>query len=525
MGQRATTALRPAVRKATADEMQRRSHVQADSTESDVEPTKPVNPEPHQQPPTRMASIASYPPQFMGHRGGGIPGIWPDYYGPSTGDEASMGQWPTQRYTSSITGLEGVYNPSFPTYTLPIWPHGTAAPEQYTASYLDGTRRRNDRSSQQVMMALRDDQVGQILEANSPSKKQRNKPSILATQQRRAHDTDTVMHRPPKIGALSVPVRPTLTAIASSTTTLDRNAGPRASTRRPSSDQASSSTRSLFKANMYHTKKKEDQGTSVSMHNPFVREKQRRDSDVSMRDGSSKFPTLSTFEADPTSLGIRFGSAHAPSGGAAIKSRKEGFATSPSDDVGTDIRNEQSLLPRANAELIARAQRPVDDTEKPPKHKSTARDPSVADHVEVIDVDAIDPNLVAEATADMAKLSPFKPAHKAGMSSISSTGRLERQLYSALGEELGSFEQQLDTVDMGPELAQALSGMETHSDLSASNEVETPIDEPEPMVKRKRQGTLGGARDPSPTKKKEKGRKATVEDVDIPEHMPRLRGD
>jgi hypothetical protein len=42
-------------------------------------------------------------------------------------------------------------------------------------------------------------------------------------------------------------------------------------------------------------------------------------------------------------------------------------------------------------------------------------------------------------------------------------------------------------------------------------------------AKRKRQGTLGGERDQSPMKKKE--RQAMVEDVDVPDDIPRLRGD
>jgi hypothetical protein len=126
--------------------------------------------------------------------------------------------------------------------------------------------------------------------------------------------------------------------------------------------------------------------------------------------------------------------------------------------------------------------------------------------VEVIDVDAIDPHLATNTSLDNTKLSPFKPCHKTGvsLSSIDSTGRLERQLFSALGEELGSFERHIDTTDMGPELAQALGGA-AHSDLSGSTMLNPTANDFEPMIKRKRQVTLGhGDRERSPMTKKEK---------------------
>ena len=136
-------------------------------------------------------------------------------------------------------------------------------------------------------------------------------------------------------------------------------------------------------------------------------------------------------------------------------------------------------------------------------------------------MDAIDPTLAAETIADLTKLSPFAPGHKANMSSISSTGRLERQLYSALGEELGSFEQQMDTAGMEPELTQALSGTATRNERS----LDPTASEFEPAAKRKREGAFGGERGSSPTKKKEKAQKMIIEDEDLPKNMPRLRGD
>ncbi|KAI4674067.1 uncharacterized protein J4E88_008534 [Alternaria novae-zelandiae] len=173
-----------------------------------------------------------------------------------------------------------------------------------------------------------------------------------------------------------------------------------------------------------------------------------------------------------------------------------------------------------------------------PSSAAMARKPSYSDFnnalrnasnkqspMEIIDVDAIDPHLNTNASFESNKLSPFKPCHKTGvsLSSIDSTGRLERQLYSALGEELGSFEHHIDTTGMGPELAQALGGVAAHSDLSGSGMLNPNAHEFEPTIKRKRQSTLGGSRERSPMTKKEKADLRAGDDQE--EVMVCMRGD
>jgi len=409
----------------------------------------------------------------MGHRGGGHPGpgIWYNAYGTlGEPERVSIRSFPSQRYASNMSGLEGFYDPSFAAQVVPPWVHNATLSGQFVNPSVNSKRQQKDTNTQKVMMALRDDQFGQILEALSPSKAERSKPNGLPMQSQ--------FHRPPKMGALSVPVRPSSAAMAR--TVLDHNASSR--NRRPSLDQANLNVAAPPK----HTSRKENQDPRSHTPIPFMLASQRLDTDVSMRDGSSNASSLFKFDRDPKGLSDKAGSAHAP---AAINSRKEGLATDTDDSIDLDVRHNQNLL--------------VTDPDQAPRNN----------HSEVIDVDAIDPSL----TADLAKLSPFKPSHKAGMSSVSSTGRLERQLYSALGEELGSFEQLADN-EMGPELANALGGI-SHSELSGSTVLD-PIVE---SAKRKRQGTLGGERDQSPMKKKE--RQATAEDEDIPDDMPRLRGD
>jgi hypothetical protein len=369
-----------------------------------------------------------------------------------------------------MSGLEGFYDPSLSAQGVPPWAHSTTLSGQFVNPVVNSKRQRKIANGQQVMMALRDDQFGQILEALSPSKNERTKPNGLPIQSQ--------SHRPPKVGALSVPVRPSSATMAR--TVPDHNASSR--NRRPSSDQVTFDVAAPAR----HTSRKGNQGSRVHTPIPFILAPQRLESDVSMRDGSSDASSLSRFERDSKGLGSKAGFAHAPT---AIKSRKEGLATNMNDAVDLSVRQDQNLL--------------ATDPDQTPRNN----------RLEVIDVDAIDPSL----TADLAKLSPFKSSHKARMSSISSTGRLERQLFSALGEELGGFEQ-LAGNEMGPELAIALGGG-SHSELSVSTMLD-PIVKP---AKRKRQGTLGGERDQSPMKKKE--RQAMVEDVDVPDDIPRLRGD
>lgn len=353
------------------------------------------------------------------------------------------------------------------------------------------------------MMALQDDQYGQSLEAVSPSKRERNITTGAPAQN----------HRPPKMGALSVPVRPSSAAMARTTAFPDVNISSR--NRRPSPDRASFDETVPLKSiplAVPPASRKEDRGAGARAPIPFMLAPQRWDSDVSMKDGSSNFSGLSRFERDLTGLGSKTGSAHAPSKATHMQRFKAGLTYDTDDSLDLDVRCDQSLLRTVDVDPAARTKAVTDDPDRTPR--------DVANHVEVIDVDEIHPGLIA----DLAKLSPFKPGHKAGMSSVSSTGRLERQLYSALGEELGSFEQQMDPNGMDLGLAQVLSGG-SHGGSSGSTMLEPNINECEPLIKRKRQGTLGGDRDRSPAKKKERARPATVEEEGLPDDMPRLRDD
>lgn len=506
------------------------------SPDPDSEHARPANPEPHQRPTARMLSASEYPgaPPFMGHRGGPHAGIWNNSWvlHGDPDDDISMASWPSRRYGSNMSGLESCYDPSYFPYTAQPWAHQAALPKQSTATYPSGNLPRRDKGAHQVLMTWRDDQFGQILDAISPSKKHRDVSRSIPAQRstQDTHQTTTQPHRPPKIGALSVPVRPSSTAVARTTSYPDFNAALRNSSKRLS-DQSNSIPNASLRSNSHAGKKEKCNASqskistphSLATHmptpNPFMLGVHCWDSDVSMRDSSSNFSSLSGLERDAAKAGNKIGSAHAPSAVGNVKSRKEGLAKE-SDLPGIEVRDDESLLPSLSAKSTIRPTHIADDSDIDHRNKLSERPASVPRHVEVIDVDAIDPSLVADTTADLARLSPFKAGHKPGMSSISSTGRLERQLYSALGEELGNFEQQIDADGMGNELAQALSGTTMHSNPGGPT-----VGEFELVGKRKRQGTVGEGRDKSPLKKKDKVRQAMVEDEEIQADMPRLRGD
>jgi len=168
---------------------------------------------------------------------------------------------------------------------------------------------------------------------------------------------------------------------------------------------------------------------------PFVGQPQTVwDSDVSMRDTSSVFSNLTRQLPQPPA---EPSAAQIPATDGSIKSKKEGMHPLPGLPLSHDTRHDQSLL--------------------------------------------------SEIDADQ----QFIPGHK-GMSSMDSTDRLERQLFSALGEELNNFNG-----------ATELESFDT------------------PAAKRKRQGTFGAERDRSPIAKMVREEGKNVQDV---VEVPRLRG-
>jgi hypothetical protein len=490
---------------------------------------RPHNPEPTRKPSSHLPSISHFSKPPTAFRGHGRAGIWSDTFS-SLGDNAndiSMDTWSTQRTTSGSTGdlamPDYMYTSSHPLKQGAPWMRSMSQYDHSASTDWDDHRPRMEKE-RQLVVTLRDDQLGQIIEAISPPKQNRELPHGFGSQRHEHAGRPPTAHTyyPPKMGAPPPINRPSSAAMARTSSYPDfNNALRNAANIQSPGKQYSHDTLKDRPPTMYHpsmSSSKENRPPSqarlptpfpnanrVPTPNPFSQRQPTFASDVSMRDPSSALSSVYRFsrsEAPPPSTELgKANSAHAPQT-VNVRSRKEGMASDSPKLPEQAVRHDQSLLPAVSVE--SRTSRRQSSKGHDRHGHSTHK--NIPDVVEVIDVDAIDPGLDSNASLDHNKLSPFRPNHKLGasLSSIDSTGRLERQLFSALGEELGSFDQQIDTTGMGPELAQALTGGTTHSDISGTTMLNPAASDFEPTVKRKRQGTLGGDRDRSPMTKKEK---------------------
>lgn len=159
--------------------------------------------------------------------------------------------------------------------------------------------------------------------------------------------------------------------------------------------------------------------------------------------------------------------AHVPSGRGGIKSRKEGLGVgSPASCINEQVattRHDKSLLPAVDTQPL---KEPSGDSQKhPPSHAPAP----------------IIPIPEEDAHGRHQHPQPFIPGHRGGMSSME---RVETELFSALGEELNSFSQDMGTAA-------------THMSGDANVNVLPSLDELEcsPVIKRKRRGSMGGERE------------------------------
>ncbi|KAF2128120.1 hypothetical protein P153DRAFT_432501 [Dothidotthia symphoricarpi CBS 119687] len=504
------------------------------------------NNEPLQRPNTQPPPFSQFPKPPTGARGSGHAGIWDDSFGSfgDSADDISMDTWSTRR-SNSMTGgdmamSDYMFAPMYPPEYGPPWGRHMQYDQSVNPGWDDHLSRKQ-RKDRDVVVTLRDDQLGQIIEAISPSKTNREGPPHDFGDQRHNHDAHPPpahTYYPPKMGNVPLGSRPSSAALARTLSRAEFNNSLRNVSSKLSPDKTTSGEPHKNKPpSMYHpsfSSNKENRPPSqsrlptpfavanrVPTPNPFVCGMPTWDSDIEMRDPSSVFSSLTRFErsgALPPSHLDKLGPAHAPSVSGNVKSRKEGQGYDSPNLPDQGIRHDQSLLPAISIDPGLTQKKTGKGVHNTPGLNSSK-------YVEIIDVDAIDPNLSTnDGPHDPSKLSPFKPSHKSGMSSIDSTGRLERQLFSALGEELAAFDDDIDTPGMGPELAQAMAGSTAHSELSGSTMLNPAAGEFEP-VKRKRQGTFGAERDRSPLTKKEKARQMGLEELEEQRVVPRLRGD
>jgi hypothetical protein len=429
-------------------------------------------------------------------------------------DDVAMSVWSTAPNTSGSTASAGhshAHTPQIDSFSA--WAQGASKHAYRTSPGRDSHRSRRPKGNS-IVVTLEDEQSGKTVDVDSPSKKSLNPPLNLSVP-RHGHRIR------PLTAQTSTPtsIRPVLVTQNHPSSYVSLHDIPKLSTFDRGSAAAALVVQSPTIHHPSYSSDKENRNPSqpwlptsssqtniAPTPNMFAHKMSSRKHDAHVKNTSSIFPNLPDYDQNkPQSALMRVNSAHSPSVLGSIKSRKEGMASETLKSPGYEVRHDQSLLPTLDNKST--------DTRKPDTKNSHRDSPFVtrAQPVEIIDVDAIDPR-ISHATE---KLPYFRPSHKSGMSSIDSTVRLERTLYSALGEELGSFGHQMDTTDMGPELAQALTGTMVsaeHTDRSSTSSAETDSDG---VAKRKRQGTLGGERGRSPTNKKEKSKQAEVEDEGV----------
>ncbi|PVH98387.1 hypothetical protein DM02DRAFT_49700 [Periconia macrospinosa] len=337
-------------------------------------------------PPTSRASTTktrdfAAEPAFAGTRNTDPPGR-------ARADHSQSSQWPKVSEKDSRTN-------AWDTSMADMYGQNAFGPPNFFRG-ADGTMQKNNN---QVIVTLRDDQFGQIIEAISPPKKQFGNGSVFSST-----------GLPPKMASFAN--RPSAAALARKTSYLEpntksENKAPHGPTQDPNLPNPYPDTTSIFTSHAYNSRA------------------DRKDSDVSMRDPSSVFSTVP--------VGHRSSPALVPSARDHVQSRKEGLAGVPST---LDLGQIQSLLPEMG-------------------HSKSNHEESSEGQCNTA--------IVADEE------NGFVPGHK-GMSSVDSTVRLERQLFSALGEELSGFnEESLEetrTVSMGDDFGS-------------------------PITKRKRQGTFG----------------------------------
>jgi hypothetical protein len=505
---------------------------------------RPQNHLPNRRSNAHLPPISHFSKPPPGFRSNGRPGIWDASLNSLGGcvDDVSMNTWSTKRTTSGsasdMTMPDYMYTSSHVPRQVPPWLSNKSQYSQSASTDWEDHLPRKEKE-RQLVVTLRDDQLGQIIEAMSPPKQNREAPRGFGSQRHENAGQPPAAHTyyPPKSEVVPPVNRPSSASIAHKSSYPDFNNALRNSSNKhsPSKQRPHDATKDR-PATMHCPSISDNKencppsqsrlptpfphANRVPTPNPFAQRLPTYTSDVPMRDLSPAFSSMYRFDRSeappPTAEPAKFGSAHGPST-AIIRGRKEGTAS----DQAT--RHDQSLLSAFNSRF-QNVHKPTTSKDQDRFSHNTQR--SVPNLAEVIDVDAVDPHLATNPSLDGTKLSPFKPCHKTGvsLSSIDSTGRLERQLFSALGEELGSFEHHIDTTDMGPELAQALGSGTGHSDLGGSAILNPAASDFEPTIKRKRQVTLGhGDRERSPMTKKEKAELADIESQE--EVVVCLRGD
>ncbi|KAF2268301.1 hypothetical protein CC78DRAFT_613494 [Lojkania enalia] len=342
---------------------------------------------------------------------------------------------------------------------------------------VDETRKKGKRGDRQVIVTLRQDQFGTLLEALSPPKKGCD-PDFHSHRHERDRKP-SFQPNPhaftPAIGPVSKPLttKPSAAAVARTASYPDlQNLHPYF---RNISNQASPSRADGVKGGNEPKK-------PSSTHRPsFVGGKENRvptphpfaqglvpgyssskyfidGSDIEMRDPSSLFSSASRFDRGPQfSAAGKSSPIPLPTSGGSVKSRKEGLGVGSPLGAENEVRHDKSLLPAFET--------PIQNQNKAPQNTPMTTSPEVTRIESIINPD---------------EGKQFVPGHRSGMESLD---RISQQLFSALGDGTSSFDTQIGSTTIDSGLLPGLEDFES------------------PVMKRKRQGTIGGERGKSPEKK------------------------
>jgi hypothetical protein len=385
----------------------------------------------------------------------------------------------------------------------------------------------------QVILTQRDDQFRHGIQPVSPPKKYRD---ISHERTTRFSDSNgrlptAGVYYPPSMGGVSHASHSSAAALArkssypnftatlqntSKRTSLDKVVVPQGVKNQPASTYhpSASSNKENLPPSQSRVPTSFDSANRVPISDPFAPMVSQLDPSLSMRDEPVLFSAYSRYNAGQSSvlsdINNKHSAAHTPSNTGIIKGRKEGFVQNSPHLLQDRARHDQSLLPPMHRGPNT-SQKPSQGVTLPPS-KGT---PAVIEIIDVDAIDAIDPSLDNDIPLETTKPTPFMPSHKLGMSSIDSTGRIERNLYSALGPRYGGLGTQVDsTTNVEPELTPA---PQNSSDLGADMLLNASPDGFEPAAKRKRQCVSGEEVKESPVSKRERG---SGDDVDAgEEHM------
>jgi hypothetical protein len=381
-----------------------------------------------------------------------------------------------------------------------------------------------------VIVTFRDDQLRHDIQPMSPTKNYRN---LSYERNNRLYDYNgrlpsTGLYYPPRMGGVSHANHSSAAALARKSSYPNLTPTPRGTAERPTIgkknalggfESQSASLRYLSASSCKENLPPSQScvptmfrsANRIPTPDPFAPTISQMNSSNTMRDEPLLFSEYLKYNSGQASvlsnIHNKHGAAHMPSNTGTIKSRKEGLTHKSPHLLQSGIRHDQNLLPSMHRGPNTIQKLAQSTPVLPPK--ST---PAV---IEIIDVDAIDPSLDDEPPLGNTKLTPFIPSHKLGMSSIDSTGRVERNLYSALGPKYGGLETRVEsTTNAEPLLTQNDS-----SDLGADMLLKASPEAFEPAAKRKRQSVFDEEGKESPVSKRERGSQGEVD----PEEEDMLR--